>query len=90
MDFQQLIEAMTPDIYNKLKRAVELGKWPDGTQLTPIQKENTLQAIIAYDAHHKAEDERVGFIPPKKVKESCRSNEGKDNTDDEQPVKWQE
>ncbi|MCL4145756.1 UNVERIFIED_CONTAM: hypothetical protein GTU68_057744 [Idotea baltica] len=89
MDFQELIEAITPDIYNKLKSAVELGKWPDGTQLTPMQKENTLQAIIAYDAHHKAEDERVGYIPPKE-KGASSSNKGKDNANDEQPIKWEE
>lgn len=89
MDFQELIEAITPDIYNKLKSAVELGKWPDGTQLTPIQKANTLQAIIAYDAHHKAEDERVGYIPPKE-KGSSSSNKEKDNANDEHPIKWEE
>lgn len=89
MEFQQLIESITPEIYNKLKSAVEMGKWPDGTQLTPMQKENTLQAIIAYDALHKPEGERVGYVPPKKVDEPCDSKKGL-GPDDEQPVKWQE
>jgi uncharacterized protein YeaC (DUF1315 family) len=94
MEFQQLIESITPEIYNKLKSAVEVGKWPDGTQMTPIQKDNTLQAIIAYDALHKPEEERVGYVPPKKVDEPCDSKKGDSNNgpgpDDEQPVKWQE
>ncbi len=89
MEFQQLIESITPEIYNKLKSAVEMGKWPDGTQLTPMQKENTLQAIIAYDALHKPEEERVGYVPPKKVDEPCDSKKDL-GPDDEQPVKWQE
>ena len=89
MEFQQLIESITPEIYNKLKSAVEVGKWPDGTQMTPIQKDNTLQAIIAYDALHKPEEERVGYVPPKKVDEPCDSKKGP-GPDDSQPVKWQE
>ncbi len=87
MDFQQLIESITPEIYENLKRSVELGKWPDGSPLSPEQREHSLQAIIAYDARHKNEEERIGFIPPKKSKEPCSS---KSKPDAEQPVKWQE
>jgi len=95
MEFQELIEAITPEIYNKLKRSVELGRWPDGTQLTPIQKENTLQAIIAYDDLHKPEEERVGYVPPKEVaeKEACStkdSNSQQSNPDEEKPLNWKE
>lgn len=38
MDFEQVINSMTPDIYQRLVTAVELGKWPDGVALTPEQK----------------------------------------------------
>ena len=34
MDFEQLINNMTPEIHAGLKRAVEIGKWPAGTRLT--------------------------------------------------------
>lgn len=87
MDFQQLIESITPEIYENLKRAVETGKWPDGSPVSAEQRENSLQAIIAYDARHKAEEDRVGYIPPKQSKKPCSS---KTKPDDEQPVKWQE
>ncbi|MEH6466372.1 MAG: DUF1315 family protein [Porticoccus sp.] len=91
MDFQQLIESITPEIYANLKRAVELGKWPDGSRLTIEQREQSLQAIIAYDARHKAEEERVGYIAPKKSKEPCSSKSGSNSKSaDEQPLKWQE
>lgn len=66
MDFQQLINSITPEAYENLKRAVELGKWPDGVPLTPAQKEHCLQAVIAYDEKHKMTEERVGFIHTKK------------------------
>jgi uncharacterized protein len=95
MDFQQLIESITPEIYANLKGAVELGKWPDGSRLTIEQREQSLQAIIAYDARHKAEEDRVGYIAPKKSKEPCSSkgssnSSSKSKPTDEQPLKWQE
>ncbi len=50
MDFQQLVDTMTPEIYENIKTAVELGKWPDGNPLTEKQKEAAIQAIMVYDA----------------------------------------
>lgn len=50
MKIEQMIAAMTPEVYDKLKTAVELGKWADGTALTAEQKEHSLQAVIAYQA----------------------------------------
>lgn len=63
MNFEKMIEAMTPDIYQSLKRAVELGKWPNGERLTQEQRETSLRAVIAYEhARNLPEAERVGFI----------------------------
>ena len=39
MDIEQIIDSMTPEVYQRLATAVELGKWPDGVALTPEQKE---------------------------------------------------
>lgn len=33
MDTQQLINAITPEAYQRLLYAVETGKWPEGTPL---------------------------------------------------------
>lgn len=38
MDIEQIIDSMTPEVYQRLSTAVELGKWPDGVALTPEQK----------------------------------------------------
>lgn len=35
MDIEQIIDSMTPEVYQRLATAVELGKWPDGVALTP-------------------------------------------------------
>ncbi|MGH1463377.1 MAG: YeaC family protein [Neptuniibacter sp.] len=62
MNYEELIQAMTPEMHQSLKRAVELGKWPDGRKLTPEQRDICMRAVIAYDHDKVAEDQRVGFI----------------------------
>ncbi|MDR5610485.1 MULTISPECIES: DUF1315 family protein [unclassified Arsenophonus] len=52
MELNDLVKLMTVDIYQRLLTAVELGKWPDGVVLTPEQKENSLQAIMLWQARH--------------------------------------
>ena len=56
-----LIKTITPDIYECFKKAIETGKWKDGTLLTEDQKAITLRAIILYEQVHLLEHERVGF-----------------------------
>lgn len=62
MDYQQMIDSMTPQIYQSLRRAVELGKWPDGRPVTPEQREHAMQAVIAWGEQHLPPEERIGFI----------------------------
>lgn len=50
MNIEALLQAMTPDIYEKLKSAVETGKWLDGSPLSEEQKESCLQAVMLYQA----------------------------------------
>lgn len=61
MTYEQLIAAMTPDMHRSLKRAVELGKWPNGERLSDEQRSTCLRAVIAYD-QRLPESERTGFI----------------------------
>ena len=86
MDYQQLLKTLTPDIYENLKRAVELGKWPNGDALTPEQRETYLQAVIAWDALHKPEQERVGYIHTEKH-DHCGDGDDHDH-DAPRPIKW--
>jgi len=65
LDLNKVIDSVTPEVYSNLKKAVELGKWDNGLRLTKEQVENSLQIIIAYDAKHKSESERVGYVAPK-------------------------
>ena len=62
---EELVNAMTPEIHEQLKSAVELGRWENGERLTDEQKANCLQAIIAYDQANLLPEQRVGFVKPK-------------------------
>ena len=62
IDYLDVIEQMTPQVYENLKRSLELGKWPSGSAMDSKQKEHCMQAIIAYDALHVVTEHRVGYI----------------------------
>ncbi|WP_191488310.1 YeaC family protein [Pseudomonas sp. FEN] len=60
--FIEMIENITPDIYQSLKLAVEIGKWPDGRKLSAEQRELSLQAMIAWETQNLPEDQRTGYM----------------------------
>jgi len=61
-DVKSLLEQVTPEVYQRLKLAVEIGKWPDGVRLTDEQKAHCLQAIIYYDQKHLPEEQQTGYV----------------------------
>nr|SAY43524.1 Uncharacterised protein [Serratia marcescens] len=61
MDVKDLIAAMTPEIYQRLVQAVELGKWPDGAALTPEQKENSLQAVMLWQSMNNVDPQHMSI-----------------------------
>lgn len=60
--FIEAIENITPEIYQNLKQAVELGKWPDGRKLSQEQRETCLGAMIAWELKNLPEEERTGYM----------------------------
>ncbi|MBU1308030.1 MAG: DUF1315 family protein [Gammaproteobacteria bacterium] len=50
MNFNALVQAMTPDTYEKLADAVATGRWADGNVLSDAQKAHSLQLVMAYQA----------------------------------------
>ncbi|GAB3475191.1 YeaC family protein [Marinomonas epiphytica] len=84
MNFKEMIDNMSPEVYESLKLAVELGKWPNGVRLTQEQQELCLQAVITYDYQFKSEQERVGFIDTQ-VHTGCDS---KTDTAEHETIKW--
>jgi uncharacterized protein YeaC (DUF1315 family) len=50
MNTEMLLGAMTSEIYEKLREAVETGKWLDGSPLTEQQRDTSMQAVMFYQA----------------------------------------
>ncbi|MDO3385559.1 YeaC family protein [Gilvimarinus sp. SDUM040013] len=86
-DFRQVIANLTPEVYQNLKRAVELGKWPDGKVLTQEQRETCMQAVIAFEHLHVPKEEQSGYVPPKPG-DACDTDSDAGQSA-EQPIKWQ-
>ncbi len=59
MDLQQLLSAMTPEVYQRITTAVEIGKWPDGTPLTQEQRDSAMQAVMIYQSRHNTDAEHM-------------------------------
>lgn len=62
MDPREVLAFITPEVHASLKRAVEIGKWPDGTALSREQRELCMQAVIAWESTALPEHERTGYI----------------------------
>ena len=87
MNLQELLNNITPDIYNNLKRAIELGKWPDGNKISQEQLQLCMQAVIAYEHRHLTPEQHTGFIPPK-PHSVCA--DGHEHPEQNKPLKWVE
>lgn len=59
MNQQNLLMAMRPEVYERLRQAVETGKWFDGSPLTEAQRETSMQAIMLYQAKVLKPDEHM-------------------------------
>ena len=59
MDIEQIIASMTPELYQRLATAVELGKWPDGVALTPEQKENSMHLVMLWQARNNTDAQHM-------------------------------
>ncbi|MDB9894814.1 MAG: YeaC family protein [Reinekea forsetii] len=69
MNFDSLAQNMTPDIYSRLREAVELGRWPNQVPLSKEQRSLCLEAVLKYEINQQIpEQRRTGFI-----EQGCRS-----------------
>jgi len=59
MHIDQLINAMSPHVYEILKQGVEIGKWPNGIELTAEQREKATQAMMLYQGTHLAQTDHM-------------------------------
>ena len=74
MTLEQLIQSLTPEVYENLKNAVATGRWPNGIALRDGQRELCLEAILHYEnSHNVPADQRVGYIA-----DGCKSSKDDD------------
>jgi len=84
-EYSRLVGSLTPDVYRRLKRAVETGKWQDGRAVSAQQREHCLNAIIAWGERNLPPEERVGFIDRGRKGGATQSAAVGD-----QPLRWQD
>lgn len=53
MNLDEMINSMTPEVYERLSTAVELGKWPDGVALTAEQREQLTAGDVMAGAQQR-------------------------------------
>ena len=66
---KELISLMTPNVYESVKTAIEIGKWHDGTRLNQQQGEHCMQILILYEARYLPEESHTTASLP-----GCLSN----------------
>ncbi len=62
MDKETILATLTPEVVDKFRIAIELGKWADGRQLTANQRETCMQAVMIWEHEHLPASERTGYI----------------------------
>lgn len=50
MNLESLVQSITPQTYERLAYGAATGKWPDGTELSEEQKQQTVQLVMLYQA----------------------------------------
>lgn len=83
MDINTLLSVLTPELYEKFKTAIELGKWENGEKLSEEQRATCFQAVIAYEHEHLDRAQRTGYVPPKPTPCDSASEEASDK-----PLVW--
>jgi len=59
MQLDQLVSQLNPQLYARIKQAVETGKWLDGNPLTQEQRDTCLQAVMIYQARVEQSNEHM-------------------------------
>jgi uncharacterized protein YeaC (DUF1315 family) len=63
MEYNQLIAQLTPEVYLRLKAAIEIGKWPDGRVLSADQKASCMEAVLRYQSMKLDPKKHSGYMP---------------------------
>lgn len=59
MNVEQLLNTMTPEIYDRLNYAIETGRWLDGTPVSKEQRDSCMQAVMLYQSKNNHEPQHM-------------------------------
>lgn len=62
MDYDALIARLDATTCAALKRAIEMGKFPDGRRLSDEQRALCMEAVLAWEVRHVPPERRTGYI----------------------------
>lgn len=61
-DFRSAVKALDRATYENLRRALAVGRWPDGRPLEPRQREICMETVLTWEAEHLPPEARTGYI----------------------------
>ncbi len=61
-DFSSAAAQLDRPTYENLRRALELGRWPDGRALEPRQREICIEAVVTWEQAHLPPEQHSGFV----------------------------
>ena len=61
-DFRSAAATLDRPSYENLRRALALGRWPDGRRLDERQRQICLEAVVAWEAIHLPPEARTGHL----------------------------
>lgn len=81
MNPQDTLAALTPELVERFRTAIETGKWPNGIALTPEQRKTCLQAVLLWEHQHLPPEQRTGYIDrgSKQKDKQCDSHNPQDD-----------
>ncbi|MGX5914183.1 YeaC family protein [Aliidiomarina sp. Khilg15.8] len=82
MQHEQLVASMTPELYERLREAVETGRWPDGNALNDQQREDTLALVMLYQARHLDQTEPFSIGKDGNMVQKSKSELRRERTQD--------
>lgn len=83
---QELLDAITPEAYERLQYAVETGKWPEGTVLSQEQRDSCMQAVMLYQAKYNTNPEHMSIAAGGEIKLKSKAEFKKDFSAGEEDI----
>lgn len=62
MHKNDILAQLNPEIIEKFRRAIEIGKWENGEKLSLEQKQTCMQAVMIWEHEYLPVQERTGYI----------------------------